>query len=187
MSELAVTVALMLQTHADIGHQAAARILAEAAAGTTTERAVIELVLRAGLRGTEVAGIARRHFTPTLGRPTLLAGTKYRPRTIALAPSVGAAVSALLRESEADISAPLVPGLSPVALVQLVRGVCRRAGVDVGVHDLRRTAIAAVLDAGVAAMDVEAYFGFSVSGAALVGVRPGRDVAIAAVLERAFA
>lgn len=187
MSEHAATVTPMLQTHADIGPTAAAHILAEAAAGTATERAVVELALRAGLRGSEVETCTSRHYTPTLGRPTLLTGTKYRPRTIALAPSVGAAVTALLREREADINAPLVYGLSSVTLVQLVRAVCRRAGVDVGVHDLRRTAIATALDAGVAAIDVEAYFGFSLSSRTPLTVRPGRDVEIARILERAYA
>ena len=144
------------------------------------------MLVRAGLRGSEVEACARRHFTPTLGRPTLLAGTKYRPRTITLAPSAAASVSALLREREADINAPLVHGLSSVALVQLVRAVCRRSGVDVGVHDLRRTAIATVLDTGVAMLDVQGYFGFSVSGTAPVGVRQGRDAEIARILELAF-
>lgn len=172
-----------MSEYAAIAPDAAGLVLKEAQADPV-ERAVVELVLRAGLRSAEVLALARRHFTPVVGRPTLVVGSKFRPRTIAVAPQVAEAVSALLRASEGDLNAPIVP-LSMQGLVRTVRSVCSAAGVDAGVHDLRRTAIQTVLDAEVAAIDVEAYFGFSLGGTPRV-VRPGQDVVVARVLAGAF-
>lgn len=163
---------------------AAAGLVLKEAASDPVERAVLELLLRAGLRGSEVRALTRIHFTPAVARPRLRVGTKFQPRTICVAPQVADAISALLRAAEVDLGAPIVP-LSDHALVRLVRGVCEAAGVDAGVHHLRRTAIQTVLDAEVAGMDVEAYFGFSLGTAPRV-VRPGRDAVVARVLAGAY-
>lgn len=176
-----------MSQYAAIPPDAAARVLKEAQA-RPIERAVIELVLRAGLRGDEVLGLARRHFTPVVNRPKLLVISKHcPPRTIAVAPQVGEAVSALLRKSEGDLNAPIVP-LSQQALVRTARDVCRRADVDAGVHDLRKTAIRAVLNADmeITAIDVEAYFGVVLAGGVPRRVRPWRDVAVARVMAGAY-
>lgn len=111
-----------------------------------------------------------------------------------MACSVAAAVDAYLEGQETEPGEPLLLGLRPGGrdqfLPQVFRNAMRRADLDVSVHDLRRAAVAAVVDDGTPVRHVEAYFGISKTGSDrkdLVPLRNDYDRGIAATLEQAFA
>ncbi|WP_329143375.1 tyrosine-type recombinase/integrase [Streptomyces sp. NBC_01456] len=145
------------------------------------------LMLLAGLRPQEVSELQVRDYV--LGERRLHVGSVRRPRIIRIAPSAAAAVDAYLEGQDADPGEPLLVGLQGVKVVTLFSAAMRAAGLDVRAHDLRRSAMAAVLEDGAPVQHLEAYFGITKSASRkdLVPVREGYDEGIAAVLEAEFA
>lgn len=150
------------------------------------------LMLLAGLRPTEVTGLLVRDWEPGED-PKVTVGTERRQRTIRVAPSAAAAVDGYLAGQAVDPDEPLLLGLRPAGvpdvLHRVFRDAARAAYLDVGVHDLRRAAVAAALEDGASMRHVEAYFGLSKTEARtdLAPLRDGYDVGIVAALEAAFA
>ncbi|MFD8865998.1 tyrosine-type recombinase/integrase [Streptomyces sp. NPDC059590] len=152
-------------------------------------RAGVALLLLAGLRPGEVEALRVKDYVHGEDGRRLRVGAERMPRTIRLAPSAAAALDAYLEGQDTDPEDFLLPELRIPRLVQLVRAAAETAGVQAGVHDLRRAAVAAVVGDGAPVRHVEAYFGMSkVPGRKdLVPVRAGYDAGIIDVLERAFA
>lgn len=151
------------------------RAVCAAAAGDASVYARVTLAALAGARPLEVEGLRVGDLDASRGLLRLRGGGD---RTIRVAPS---AVSAVEKAAAEPASGPgLLDGWSVTRHVQIVRGVCREAGVDAGVHELRQSAIAAVLEDGTPVHHIEAYFGVGRCGRP---VREGYDVGIAAVLE----
>lgn len=148
----------------------------------------VALLLLAGLRPSEVEALRVRDYERGDGGPRLRTGTDRHPRAIRIAPSAGAAVDAYLAAQDTDPEDFLLPELRTTRLVQLVRGTAEAAGVSAGVHDLRRAAVAVVLEDGAPVAHVEGYFGMGKAPVRtdLVPVRSGYDAGIAGVLERTF-
>lgn len=167
---------------------ATARVALEATKHDVLLHAGASLMLLAGLRPTEVTGLLVRDWEP--GEDP---GLTVRERTIRVAPSAAATVSRYLAGQDAEPDEPLLLGLkidgAPHVLHRVFRDAMRAAYLDVGVHDLRRAAVAVVLDDGTPMQHVEAYFGLSKTEARtdLAPLREGYDVGIAAALEAAFA
>jgi integrase len=146
------------------------------------------LMLLAGLRPGEVSDLQVRDYEA--GEQRLTVGGARRPRTIRIAPSAADAVDTYLEGQDAAPGEPLLlAGLQGVKVVTLFSAAMRRAGVDARVHDLRRAAMAAVLEDGAPVQHLEAYFGITKSTARkdLTPVREGYDEGIAALLEAEFA
>lgn len=149
------------------------------------------LMLLAGLRSSEVAGLLVGDWQPG-GDPKVTVRSARRERTIRVAPSAAAIIDEYLNGEDTEPNEPLLLGLKVQGvehmLPKLVQEVMTRGGWDVGVHDLRRTAVGVVLN--VAPMQqVEAYFGIfktDPSRKDLSPIREGYDRDIAAVLEKAF-
>lgn len=169
--------------------------VARAAVEATRDDALLyagaSLVLWTGLRPAEVTGLLVRDWIPGED-PQLTIGGR-RERTIRVAPTGAAAVDTYLRGQETSPDEPLLLGLR----VRGVDGMLPRifhefmlsAVLDVSVHDLRRTAIAAARNAGVPLVEISAYFGVSKGeriSERLTAVPDGYDHRIAAVLESAF-
>ncbi|MFD8545695.1 tyrosine-type recombinase/integrase [Streptomyces sp. NPDC059649] len=145
------------------------------------------LMLLAGLRPQEVSELRVQDYT--LGEQRLRVGGARRSRTIRIAPSATAAVDAYLEDQDTAPDEPLLVGLQGVKVVTLFSAAMRRATLNVRVGDLRRAAMAAVMEDGAPVQQLEAYFGISKPPARkdLVPVREGYDAGIAAVLETEFA
>ncbi|WP_329330702.1 tyrosine-type recombinase/integrase [Streptomyces sp. NBC_01454] len=145
------------------------------------------LMLLAGLRPQEVSELRVRDYV--LGERRLHVDGVRHPRIIRIAPSAAAAVDAYLEGQDADPGEPLLVGLQGVKRVTLFAAAMRAAELDVRAHDLRRSAMGAVLEDGAPVQHLEAYFGITKSASRkdLVPVRDGYDEGIAAVLESAFA
>ncbi|MFF7411695.1 tyrosine-type recombinase/integrase [Streptomyces lydicus] len=145
------------------------------------------LMLLAGLRPQEAVELRVRDYSP--GERRLCVGGARRPRTIRIAPSAAAAVDTCLEGQDAAPGEPLLAGLQGVKVVTLFSAAMRRAGLDARVHDLRRAAMAAVLQDGAPVQHLEAYFGIAKPPGRkdLVSVREGYDEGIATVLEAEFA
>ncbi|MEU2510581.1 hypothetical protein [Streptomyces syringium] len=146
----------------------------------------VSLLLLAGLRPREVEELRVGSYRPVTRQ---LDAAALRPRTIRIAPSAAAAVDAYLATQVIDPEDYLLPGMRSTRLVQLVRRVAAAAGVEAGVHELRRVAVGAVLDDGTPVHHVELYFGMTKTSVrnGLTVVREGYDVGIADVLEATFA
>lgn len=145
------------------------------------------LMLLAGLRPGEVSDLQVRDYEA--GEQRLTVGGVRRPRTIRIAPSAADAVDTYLEGQDTTPDEPLLVGLQGVKVVTLFSAAMRRAGLDARVHDLRRAAMAAVLQDGAPVQHLEAYFGIAKSAARkdLTPVRDGYDEGIATVLEAEFA
>lgn len=148
-------------------------------------RAVVSLMLLVGLRPGEVEALRVRDYASE----TLHVGTERHPRTIRLASSAAAALDVYLATQATGPEDFLLSEARTTRLVQLARGAAAAAGVEAGVHDLRRAAVAVVFEGGAPVQHVEAYFGMGDQRGRrdLVPVRAGYDVSIAALLERTFA
>lgn len=155
-----------------------------------TAHAAVALLLLAGLRPQEAETQRTHDYDP---EPRLRTGAPRRWRTIRIAPSAGAAVTAYLAMTVETPGVLMFPRLqsrrSVSPLVQLVRATARSVGVDAGVHCLRRAAVAEVLRHGLPMAHVERYFGVAKAPGRkeLVPVPEGYDAEIAAILERTFA
>lgn len=145
------------------------------------------LMLLAGLRPQEAADLYVSDYEP--GERRLRPGSERNPRTIRIAPSAAAALDAYLDGQDATPDGHLLHGLRGVKAVTLFAATMRQAGLSARVHDLRRAAMATVLDDGTPMQHVQQYFGLAKSTARteLVPVREGYDAGIAAVLEAEFA
>lgn len=149
----------------------AAQAVWQAAARNDGARAPVAMLLLAGLRPREV-GAARWD-----GLLLRVAG-----RRIPVGPVAAAALDHFRSTAEVT-GGPLLPHLTAVPLVQLVRATAWQAGVDAGAPDLRHAAIRACFDARLRADWICAYFGTSTPP----GPPPdGWDTAVAGALEEAF-
>lgn len=149
-------------------------------------------MLLAGLRASEVAGLLVRDWQPS-DDPKVTVRSARRERKIRVAPSAAAIVDAYLSGEGTEPGEPLLLGLKlrgvKNMLPKLFQEVMARGGWDVGVHDLRRAAIAAALDASTSMQHVETYFGISKTDPGRNGLLPtreGYDRDIAVALEKAF-
>ncbi|MFJ1995334.1 hypothetical protein [Streptomyces asiaticus] len=173
----------------DILRTTDARAVFSQARADALAHAGVGLLLLAGLRPAEVEALRVADYITGADGPRLRTGTFRHPRTIRIAPSAAAAVDAYLAAQEVDEEDFLLPELRATRLARLVRATAGTVGVQAGVHDLRKAAVAAVLGDGAPVQHVEAYFGMSKTPGRrdLVPVREGYDSGIAGVLERAFA
>ncbi|MFJ2110660.1 tyrosine-type recombinase/integrase [Streptomyces sp. NPDC087850] len=146
----------------------------------------VSLLAFTGLRRGEVGELNVADYEPTVPR---LRVTGSSPRTIRIAPSAATALDAYLADQVASPDEPLLLGLQQTATIgRLVSRATETAGVSLGIHDLRRAAMAAVLDDGTPVSHVEAYFGLSrtLGRKDLTPISDGYDVGIAAALETTF-
>ncbi|MCQ6250928.1 tyrosine-type recombinase/integrase [Streptomyces malaysiensis] len=174
----------------DIIPAADARAVLAQSRGNALAHAGVALLLLAGLRPGEVEALRVADYERGGDGARLRTGALRHPRGIRIASSAAAALDAYLAtQAGVDEEDFLLPELRTTRLVQLVRGSAAAAGVQAGVHDLRKAAVAAVLEDGAPVSHVEAYFGMSKAPGRkdLVPVRDGYDAGIADVLEHAFA
>lgn len=164
----------------------ARRVLAETSRDHLLHTSVT-LLLYTGIRMAEAAALTVGDYTP--GARTLAVGPLRYPRTITIAPTTAAALDAELAGEEAAIGEQLLLGMRREWLYPLLRDAADRAGVTARMHDLRRAAMAAVIEGGHSPTEVGAYFGVGTStpGDVLTGLRAGWDARIADTLEAAFA
>lgn len=159
----------------------AAQAVWQAAARDGRAHAPVALLLLAGLRPREVA-VARwdRLLLRVAGRRIPIGLT-----TAAALDHVADARKAIggrdLLNNVKEV--PLLPEMTAVPLVQLVRAVARQAGVDAGAPDLRHAAIRACFDAHLPGEWICGYFGTTPARAPLPA---GWDDTVASVLEEAF-
>ncbi|GAB2882188.1 hypothetical protein GCM10027074_58180 [Streptomyces deserti] len=150
------------------------------------------LLLLAGLRRDEATGLLVGDWSSGMD-PRVTIRQRRQARTIRVAATAAAAVDACLEAEEAELDEPLLLGLKSAGnsylLSRLFQGRMRNAGLNVRTHDLRRAAIAAVVQDGTPTVHVEAYFGLSKAalGTQLVPTPEGFDREIAALLEATFA
>lgn len=147
------------------------------------------LMLFAGVRTGEVRRLLVRDWLPG-DDPQLMIRSRVAERTIRLAPSAANALNDYLIGEDTEPGEPLLLGLNRQGWLENVfNNAARAASLDIRVHDLRRAAIAAVLEDGTPMAHIEAYFGVSkgLDRKTLVEVREGYDKGIAAALESAFA
>lgn len=170
---------------------AAARATVEATRDDPLLYAGASLMLWAGLRPAEVTGLLVRDWLPRED-PQLTVGGR-RERTIRVAPSAAAAVGAYLAGHVTRPDEPLLLGLKVRAadgvLPRAFRDFMLSSVLDVSGHDLRRTAVAVVRDAGVPLVEISAYFGVTKGeriAERLAAVPEGYDRRIAALLEQTF-
>jgi integrase len=157
-------------------------LLAETSADPLVHAAV-SLMLLAGVRSTEVVRLAVVQYEPgPAPRLDVLGGRRIR-----IAPSAARAVDTYLASQDAEADEPLLLGVQG-SLAKLVRRAADRAGVQAGVHSLRRAAIHAALADGAPPSHIEPYFGISkaLDAKALVALPEGYDAAMARTLEAAF-
>lgn len=168
-----------------------ARAALDATKGDVLLHAGTSLMLLAGLRPSEAVGLLVRDWAPG-DDPRLTVRTERRQRTIRIAPTAAAVIDAYLGDQETEPDEPLLLGLKVGAIPHLLHQVfaeaMRRADLDVRVHDLRRTAMAAVLEDGAPVAHIAAYFGLSkLLEQKTPPPQEGYDVGIAAILETTFA
>lgn len=163
----------------------ARRILAECGRDVVLHTAVTVLMYT-GIRVGELTALTIHDYDPATR--TLAVGTLRHPRRIAIAPSAAAALDAYLGGEETSSEEPLIMGLRKEWMYPLLREAAQRAGVEAGVHDLRRAAMTAVIETGCPAREIQEYFGVSaaLSSTDLAPLREGWDRDVADVLERAF-
>jgi integrase len=145
-------------------------------------------MLLAGLRPSEIRHALVEDWVGG-DDPKLTVRGRVGGRTIRVAPTAARAVDTYLAGEDAKPDEPLLVGLDAERqLARAVRRTTQWTGLDVGVHDLRRAAIAAVLEDGTPCAHIEAYFGLSrPEGRRVVPVREGYDRGITAMLEATFA
>lgn len=171
---------------------AVARAALEATKGDVLLLAGTSLMLLAGLRPGEVDSLLVRDWAPG-DDPRVTVRSERRERVIRVAPSAASVVDGYLRGQDAEPDEPLLLGLRPEGnphlLHQLFQRAMGSAGLKVGVHDLRRAAMAEVLADGAPMTHVVRYFGLSraLDRKELAVVPEGYDTGIAALLEATFA
>lgn len=146
--------------------------------------AAVALMLFVGARPMEAIAASVADFTP--GAESQL---RLGRRRIRIAPSAARALEGYLPTQDAAPEEPLLLGLQEVGtLPRLLRAAAGRAGVEAGMHSLRRAAIGAALDDGAPPLHLEAYFGIdkALDRKALLPLRDGYDAAMARTLEAAF-
>lgn len=146
--------------------------------------AAASLMLLVGARPMEAIAASVGDFTPG-AEPRLRLGR----RDIRMAPSAARAVEGYLATQVTAEEEPLLLGLQEVGtLPRLLRAAAGRAGVEAGVHSLRRAAIGAALEDGAPPRHLEAYFGIdkALDRKALVPLPDKYDLAMARTLEAAF-
>lgn len=163
----------------------ARRILAECGRDVVLHTAATVLMYT-GIRVGELTALKIHDYDPTAR--TLAVGTLRHPRTITIARSAAAALDAYLEGGETAAEEPLIMGLPRKWMYPLLQEAAQRAGVEAGVHDLRRAAMAAAVDADRSIREVQAYFGVSAALITedLVPLRDGWDREVAEALERAL-
>jgi integrase len=137
---------------------AEARAVLAAARGDVEVYAAVALLLLAGLRPQELERLRVVDYTPGEVARLRVGGMRLG-RWVRVARSAAAAVDALLAASPVGAEGFLLSRLSGTRLVQAVRAAGREAGVDAGVHDLRKAAAGAALAAGLPTVWVQRYFG----------------------------
>ncbi|WP_329167129.1 site-specific integrase (plasmid) [Streptomyces sp. NBC_01717] len=173
-------------------HTLSIEVAREALAATADDvllQAGTRLMLVAGLRRGEVQALQVRDWQPGED-PRLTIRDGCCERTIRIAPSAAVLLDGYRAGQTADADEPLLLGLEREgALPRLFGNAMRRAGLKVGVHDLRHAAIAAALEDGTPMSHIEAYFGLEKAETRkdLMPVREGYDRGIAAALEASFA
>lgn len=124
--------------------------------------AVLVLLIRLGLRISEVAGLRLDDIDWREGE-LLIRGKGPKHERLPLPADVGEAIVAWLRRGRPRCSAREVftrvraphQGLSPGGVSAVVRGACKRAGVpEVGGHRLRHSAATAMLRAGAGLVEI---------------------------------
>ncbi|MDX2702133.1 tyrosine-type recombinase/integrase [Streptomyces sp. PA03-6a] len=164
-----------------------ARALLAHTAPSVELHAGVCLMLYAGLRRGELTDLHVRDYTPG-AEPTIRIGALRHPRTIRLAPTAAAAVDAYLATQDADPDDYLLPGLTDTKLAVRLRAAANAAGVTARSHDLRTTAVSAVLESGLPMLYLQPYFGLSAALGPndLDGPPKGYDQAVALALEVAY-
>jgi integrase len=155
--------------------------------GDAAVHAGTALMLLAGLRPGEVADLLVRDWI--LGADPKVTVPGRSGPAIRVAPTAAAAVNAYLAGRDAELDEPLLAGLERDTLPYLFADAARQAQLTVHAHDLRRAAMAVVLEDGTPVRHLEAYFGTSASPAraGLPPIDDGYDRGIAALLEQTFA
>ncbi|MGW0780285.1 hypothetical protein [Streptomyces sp. NPDC002913] len=144
------------------------------------------LMLLAGLRPGEVSDLLVRDWIPGADPKMTVPG---RPGpAIRVAPTAATAVDAYLASQNAELDEPLLVGLERDSLPYLFADAARQAQLTVHAHDLRRAAMAVVLEDGTPVRHLEAYFGASKAPArhGLLPMEEGYDRGIVSVLESTF-
>lgn len=150
------------------------------------------LLLLAGLRRAEVTDLLVGDWSSGADPQVTIRG-RSQARTIRVATTAATAMDACLAAQKAELDEPLLLGLKtgahPYLFSRLFQERMREAGINVSMHDLRRSAMAAVVEEGTPAAHIEAYFGLSktVSGKQLVATPEGFDQGITTLLEATFA
>lgn len=144
----------------------------------------VVLVALVGARPREVEGVRSCDFESDGLRLRL--GSGARARTVRVAQTAAKTLDGLSAGVGDDL--PLLAQWGPVQVVQAVRRAARAAGVEAGIHDLRQSAIAVVLEDGTPVSHIERYFGIPRPPGRrdLLPVRDGYDTGIADVLQQAF-
>jgi integrase len=166
-----------------------ARAVLAATRGDALLHAGTSLMLLAGLRPSEVRHVLVPDWAPGAD-PQLTIREGIAARSIRIAPSAASALGGYLAGEDAEPDEPLLTGLEVQGrLERAFRTAMRRAGLTAGIHDLRRTAVAAVREDGTPPAHTRAYFGFRETWDQPdeVAPREGYDRGIAAMLESSFA
>lgn len=158
-------------------------VLAETAGRPALHTRVV-LAALVGARPREVEELRPSDFDP--GGPRLRLGVGAQARTV----RVAASAAKVLDEASTGVGddLPLLERWGPVRVVQAVRRAARAAGIEAGIHELRQSAIAVVLEDGTPITHIEAYFGIARPPGRrdLLPVRDGYDAGIVDVLQEAF-
>ncbi|MEU6379509.1 hypothetical protein [Streptomyces sp. NPDC046909] len=170
---------------------AAPRAALDATRGDQLLYAGTSLLLLAGLRRDEATRLLVGDWSPGAYPQVRILGRQKR--MIRVATTAAAAVDACLDGVEVEAEEPLLLGLktaeNPFQMSRLFRLRMRECGLNLNVYDLRRAAIAVVINSGTPLAHIEAYFGLSkvATSKQLVPVPGGYDRDIAILLEETFA
>lgn len=181
---------MSLLTHRPTPSAADCTALVGAAATAPLLSAALTTALFTGIRAGELLALRVVDYTPG-GHATFTVPTgKYGGhRIIRIAPTASRALDAYLDREITEPEEPLLMVGQHQLFAHLVRATAERAGVDVGVHDLRRAAMEAAIRAGLPDYVIAAYFGTSRPPHAhdLAPLRSGWDEPVVEALEGAFA
>ncbi|WP_367138823.1 MULTISPECIES: hypothetical protein [Streptomyces] len=174
---------MLLSDRPKLARADARRILA-AAAGDPVDHATAALWLLVGMHPLDVERLKIADWPAEGERRRLRAGPLENPRLITIAPSAATALDVLASLGGAS---PLVPGMTVIRQMVLMRDLAEQIGQKVSALDLRRAAIDEVLEDGTPVAHAAWYFGASKAKVrGLPMPHAGYDLAIAQVLQRAF-
>ncbi|MCF3101410.1 hypothetical protein IPZ58_07430 [Streptomyces roseoverticillatus] len=176
---------MLLTDRPKIARSDAHGILA-ASAADPVDHAAVALWLLVGMHPLDVERLKLADWPAEGEQRRLRAGPAENSRVIAIAPSAAAALDVLA--SIGGTASALLPGMTTMRQMVLMQELTEGLGWRASALDLRRAAIAEVLDDGTPVEHVARYFGARKAKVGSLAVpRPGYDVAIAQVLQCVFA